>query len=135
VLARYPRSDINWAGPVYDAPTLDSHYRSAAVFVYPSLDALGEAMPIAPLEAMAWGCIPVVSDLACFRDYLLPGKNGFVFTHDSADRVARLASALAKASAPEAELLRSAASQVRQSHALTTIGARFTEDFYSLVRT
>lgn len=134
VLARYPRPDIHWAGPVYDAPTLDAHYRAASVFVYPSLDALGEAMPIAPLEAMAWGCIPVVSDLACFRDYLVPGQNGFMFTHDSDARVMLLVSALAHASRPGAESLRPVAAQVRQSHALPTIGARFTEDFYSLVR-
>lgn len=133
VLARHARADITWAGPIYDAALLDARYRAAAVFVYPSLDAPGEAMPIAPVEAMAWGCIPVVSELACFRDYLTPGRNGFTFAHAGPDRVERLADALAAAASPEAQALRSVATQVRETHALAAIGARFIEDFYSLV--
>lgn len=134
VLTRHARPDVSWAGPIYDAETLNARYRAATVFVYPSLDAAGEAMPIAPLEAMAWGCIPVVSDLACFRDYLCPGRNGFVFDPQAADRVERLAAILAKAAGADAQALRPEVTQVRQSHALETIGARFIEDFYSLLR-
>ncbi len=134
VLARYARPDIAWVGPIYDAAKLEAHYRTASVFVYPSLDAAGEAMPVAPLEAMAWGCIPVVSDLACFRDYLRHGRNGYVFAHAGPDRVERLAATLALASGTEAQALRPVVTEVRQSHALPTIAARFIEDFKSLVR-
>lgn len=134
VLARHARADINWAGPVYDPERLNAIYRAASVFVYPSLDGKGEAMPIAPLEAMAWGCIPVVSNLACFRDYLSSGSNGFVFDHEAPDRAERLAAALALATGAEAQALRPAVAQVRQSHAMEPIAARFIEDFYSLTK-
>jgi glycosyltransferase involved in cell wall biosynthesis len=134
VLARHARADIGWAGPVYDPERLNAIYRAASVFVYPSLDDKGEAMPIAPLEAMAWGCIPVVSNLACFRDYLSLGINGFVFDHEATNRVERLAAALAQAAQPDAQALRAVAAQVRQTHALAKISARFIEDFYSLTK-
>ncbi len=134
VLARHARADINWAGPVYDPERLNAIYRAASVFVYPSLDGKGEAMPIAPLEAMAWGCIPVVSNLACFRDYLSSGSNGFVFDHEAPDRGERLAAALALATGAKAQALRPAVAQVRQSHAMEPIAARFIEDFYSLTK-
>ena len=46
----------------------------------------GEAMPVAPLEAMANGCVPLVSKLDCFRDYISDGTNGFVFDHRGSAR-------------------------------------------------
>jgi glycosyltransferase involved in cell wall biosynthesis len=53
----------------------------ADIFVYPSLAERGESFGLAPLEAMAAGCRVVVSDLACFREYLDPDRNGYVFDH------------------------------------------------------
>jgi glycosyltransferase involved in cell wall biosynthesis len=133
--ARHARPDVTWAGPVYDLEKLNAHYRAATVFVYPSLDEKGEAMPIAPLEAMAWGCVPVVSDLACFRDYLRDGRNGFAFDHRASaeERVAGLVRALAAAAAPAGQALAAAATEVRRTHALAAVGARFIADFQSLV--
>ena len=54
----------------------------------------GESFGIAPLEAMARGVVPIVSDLAAFREYLQPGVNGMVFDHRSTDPAASLASVL-----------------------------------------
>ena len=67
--------------PVYDPASLSLIYDQADVFVYPSVAERGESFGIAPLEAMARGLVPVVSDLAVFREYLEPGVNGFVFDH------------------------------------------------------
>jgi glycogen synthase len=33
----------------------------------------GEAFGVAPIEAMAYGCAPLVSNLACFRDFIEDG--------------------------------------------------------------
>ena len=78
-----PSSDaqIEWCGKIFDPQQLTAHYRSSLVFVYPTLAETGEAMPVAPLEAMANGCVPLVSKLDCFRDYVSDGMTGFVFDH------------------------------------------------------
>jgi glycosyltransferase involved in cell wall biosynthesis len=80
--------------PVYDPAVLAKIYDAADVFVYPSLAETGESFGIAPLEAMARGVVPVVSDLAAFREYLQPGVNGMVFDHRSKDPAVSLVSVL-----------------------------------------
>ena len=72
---------VRLEAPVYDPASLSLIYDQADVFVYPSVAERGESFGIAPLEAMARGLVPVVSDLAVFREYLEPGVNGFVFDH------------------------------------------------------
>ncbi len=72
---------VEWTGPIFDEKNLTAEYRSAMLFVYPSVAETGEALPVAPLEAMANGCAPLVSNLLCFRDYIEDGVNGFVFDH------------------------------------------------------
>jgi len=69
-------------------------YGSLDIYCLPSLADQGEAMPLAPLEAMASGVVPVVSDIAAFREYLEPGSNGVVFDHRSKKAVEHLAAAL-----------------------------------------
>ena len=66
--------------PVFNADELSEHYQRAQVFAYPSLAQKGETFGLAVLEAMSCGCVPLVSDLACFEDFVVPGKNGFVFS-------------------------------------------------------
>ena len=72
-------------GPIADVRELVEVERSAEVFVYPSEDALGEACPIAPMEAMALGVPTVVSNMACYMDYVRPGKNAIVFDTGDVD--------------------------------------------------
>lgn len=132
-LKNYDRPDIEWIGPIYDPEVLNSYYRAAAVLAYPTSDEMGEAMPVAPLEAMAWGCVPVVSDLACFRDYLEHGRNGFVFNHRAVDGVSALAQTLSLALSPAGLGLSSVASQVRETHACPVIAGKFLEDFQSIL--
>jgi glycosyltransferase involved in cell wall biosynthesis len=85
---------VRFDPPVYDPSALARVYDEADVFVYPSVAESGESFGIAPLEAMARGVAPVVSDLAVFRDYLEPGVNGLVFDHRAADAPQRLAETL-----------------------------------------
>jgi glycosyltransferase involved in cell wall biosynthesis len=86
---------VEFVGPIFDETVLARHFASAAVFVYPSLAAKGEASPVAPLEAMARGCPVVISDLACFDETL--GVGDFVrrFDHTALDAGARFAEAIA----------------------------------------
>jgi glycosyltransferase involved in cell wall biosynthesis len=126
---------IEWIGPIYNEKELLGHYQQAAIFVYPSLADQGEALPIAPLEAMACAAVPIVSDLACFRDYISPDVNGLVFNHLAADAPARLAEAiLSLASDPERRsAMADAAIIVRQSHHPATIASAFLRCFEEML--
>ena len=85
---------VRFEAPVYDPALLAQIYDKADVFIYPSVAETGESFGIAPLEAMARGAVPVVSDLAVFREYLEPGVNGMVFDHRAANAAENLARAL-----------------------------------------
>jgi len=82
---------VRFEAPVYDPAALAKIYDQADVFVYPSVAETGESFGIAPLEAMARGVVPMVSDLAVFREYLEPGVNGMVFDHSSSEAAENLA--------------------------------------------
>jgi glycosyltransferase involved in cell wall biosynthesis len=74
---------------------ISSFYNSLDVYCLPSLADFGEAMPLAPLEAMACGAVPLVSDIPAFREYIEPGRNGLVFDHHAKNAPEALARALA----------------------------------------
>lgn len=122
---------IEWLGPIYNEQELQAHYQAAGIFVYPSLADQGETFGLAPLEAMACGAVPIVSDLACFRDFITPGVNGLVFNHQAADAASQLAiQMLALAATPDQRTaLSQAALAVRVSHHPTTIAAEFLRCF------
>lgn len=131
---RFARDDIAWRAPVYDAAELNRVYARAGVFAYPSLAAKGETFGLAILEAMAWGAVPVVSDLACFRDFVEAGSNGLIFVHDRAQASTALATALEQAAQPAAQALARHATRVRESHSVAAIAGQFIADFASLTR-
>ncbi|MEB3280970.1 MAG: glycosyltransferase family 4 protein [Lyngbya sp.] len=82
---------IDFVDPIFDPYKLADTYRSADLFCYPSLAEKGEAFPVAPLEAMATGLVPIVSNLACFEDYIQEGIDGYFFDHRSEQAVQNLA--------------------------------------------
>ena len=87
-------SSVQWVGPLHNSTDLIEEYTSASIFVYPSLAEAGEAFGLAPLEAMAYGAVPVVSSLACFRDFIFHNYNGLIFDHRLANPIEALASCL-----------------------------------------
>ncbi|MCX6936319.1 MAG: glycosyltransferase family 4 protein [Verrucomicrobia bacterium] len=64
------------APPEFDATRLAATYHNYDLFVYPTRAELGEALPVAVLEALAAGVPVVATDLACFNDYVVPGRSG-----------------------------------------------------------
>lgn len=126
---------IEWLGPIYDEQRLHQQHQQAAVFVYPSLAQEGETFGLAPLEAMSCGAVPIVSDLACFRDFIIPGVNGLVFNHRASNAAELLADKildLVSNPTQRASLSRSALS-VRESHHPTVIAAQFLRCFEELI--
>ena len=85
---------VRFEAPVYDPAALAKIYDQADVFVYPSVAETGESFGIAPLEAKARGVVPVVSDLAVFREYLEPRVNGMAFDHRTPQAAANLSAVL-----------------------------------------
>jgi len=128
---------IEFVGPVYDMDALDQLYAEAAVFVYPSVAEQGETFGLAPLEAMAWGCAPVVSNLACFHDFIRHEHNGLIFDHRDERAVELLAEAIARVQTDATLRLRLAqqALGVRQTHSTAVIAAQFIEEFGRAVQT
>lgn len=123
-----------FVGPIFDEQALISQYRRASVFVYPSLAETGEALPLAPLEAMAAGCAVIVSDLQCFGDYVEDGATGLQFDHRCADPAAHLAAKLALLIA-EPDRLQKIADAGRRAAAnfrASAIASRMLDDFSSL---
>lgn len=94
--AALPNHAIKILPPIFDARQLADLYRQIDIFCYPSIAAEGETFGVSAAEAMAAGAATVVSELACFRDFIVPEKNGLVFDHTGADAPARLAQVLAR---------------------------------------
>jgi len=126
-----PQNGVSWIGPIYDSDTLNHEYQRASVFAYPSLAEKGETFGLAPLEAMAWGALPVVSSLACFQDFIQDGYNGMVFDHRSAHAASLLAETLKKATALAPSLAPNTLT-VRETHSVAAIATQFLEKFVRL---
>lgn len=133
-LAAPAQSRIELIGPEFNEAALVTRYRQAAVFAYPSLAEFGETFGLAALEAMAAGCAPLVSSLACFRDFIRPGENGMVFDHRTADPVAPLGQALTQLASDGGlrTRLQQAAWTTARDYALPEIAERFVRDFYRI---
>jgi glycosyltransferase involved in cell wall biosynthesis len=128
---------VEFLGPEFNQASLSRHFQESDLFVYPSLAATGEAFPSAPLEAMASYCPALVSNLACFRDYISDGENGFVFNHlephNSLVLARKLGSLLEKP-----QLLLSAGKRARitaEQFSCERVAGQYLEDFQQLVET
>lgn len=80
---------VDFVGPIFDVAELERVFRSARLFVYPSLAEHGESFGLAPLEAMTHRCAVIVSNLACFRDFITDDQTGFVFDHRAPSALAQ----------------------------------------------
>ena len=123
--------DVELSDPVFDTKALAEVYAAADLFCYPSLADRGEAFGLAPLEAMAVGLPPIVSGLACFRDFIDAGVNGWVFEHRAADAAERLAGVLAAAMSDDAtrNRLGARARSDAQRFSYPAIAQRYLDEF------
>jgi glycosyltransferase involved in cell wall biosynthesis len=129
------RSDkVEWLGPIFDEAELSRQYRSATIFAYPSLAETGEAFPVAPIEAMANGCVPLVSNLDCFHDYIEEGVTGFVFDRRGGDKALgdRLVHLL-QLGRDDLLKIGDAARAKAAEFALEPVAQRYLDDFASLL--
>ena len=134
-LARPLGPACEFAGPIFDEHELIAEYRAASIFVYPSIAERGEAFGLAALEAMASGCGVVVSSLACFRDFVVPGINGLTFDHRGRSPELSLGDAIARLMAEPETLAKMARHGEKTARLFTidAIAARMLDDFAALV--
>jgi glycosyltransferase involved in cell wall biosynthesis len=127
---------VIFRGPVFDPIALSREFRSARLFVYPSLAEKGESFGLAPLEAMAHRCAVVVSNLDCFHDFIREGETGFIFNHRAAKPTDALREKIENVMVDETLLARVAGAGYRESaeYSLARIADQFLDDFNSLVR-
>ena len=128
--------NVEFIGPVYDMVKLNQLYAQASIFVYPSIAERGESFGLSPLEAMAWGCAPVVSNLSCFRDFISHERNGLTFDHRSDYAVELLKKAIQRLQ--EDNLLRiklaKQAHEVCKTHSIGSIASQFIKEFECVIR-
>jgi len=127
---------VDWPGQIFDPEKLAEEYRSSLVFVYPSVAETGEAFGVAPIEAMAYGCAPLVSNLACFRDFIADGVTGFVFDQRAVEPEKNLAKRLADLLGLSPEQIMRIGAQARAKVAqfdVEPVAQRYFEDFASLL--
>jgi glycosyltransferase involved in cell wall biosynthesis len=124
-----------FVGPIFSEEALISEYAAASIFVYPTLAAKGEAMPLAPLEAMAAGCAAIVSKLACFDDYVSDGINALQvdFTNDEGVKQLNQLLTLLMADGNRRDKLAEAARAKAETFLLPIIARKMLEDFDGLL--
>lgn len=127
--------DVTFTGPVFNTDELQGYYREASIFVYPSVAERGETFGLAPLEAMAWGCVPIVSDLACFRDFIKNEQNGLVFDHKSKHVITLLTDVIVRLEKDHALRIRLAqeALNVKHTHSSICISSLFLKEFVQMM--
>jgi glycosyltransferase involved in cell wall biosynthesis len=134
--AEQAQGRVIFRGPVFDPIALSREFRSARLFVYPSLAEKGESFGLAPLEAMAHRCAVLVSNLDCFHDFIREGETGFIFNHRAANPADALREKIENVMVDEPLLARVAEAGYGKSAecSLTCVAAQFLDDFNSLVR-
>ncbi len=126
---------IELRGPIFEPLSLAQEYQTAKLFVYPSLAEQGETFGLAPLEAMAHGCPVLVSDLACFHDFIRDRETGFIFDHRAADPAATLRDKISELLPNESLLAKVAEAGHRQSEnfAVPRVADQFIQDFNAVM--
>jgi glycosyltransferase involved in cell wall biosynthesis len=127
---------ISFAGAIFDSAKLAEGYRSARLFVYPSLSERGESFGLAPLEAMAHGCPVLVSNLDCFRDFIRDNETGFTFDHRKQPASQTLRDKIDDVIRDETLLARVAAAGYEKSadYSPERVADQFLKDFDSVIR-
>jgi len=134
-LAAKGAGKISIHGPVFDPAKLEQDFRGARLFVYPSLAEHGESFGLAPLEAMAHGCAVMVSNLACFSDFVRDGETGFLFDHRLKNPAQALRQKLESVIADPTLLARVSEAGYRKSadFSIDRVADHFLHDFSSLI--
>jgi glycosyltransferase involved in cell wall biosynthesis len=120
--------------PVFEENNLIQQYQQARVFVYPSQAQTGETFGLAVLEAMSCGCVPLVSPLECFSDFIKDGINGFQLKAELSDWEDALFKGLKTLlNNPNFESLNNHARNTAKEYEVRHVAGQFLQDFQTLI--
>jgi len=129
------KGNVNFVGSVYDQDALSKFYFESKIFCYPIQDGTGDAGPVAPREAMSYGCATVLSNHDCFNEYALDEVNCLRFNQSSNNQVEQLSDQLIRLMT-DLELRDKTSLNGRKvfdDFSTTKIAKMFIEDFQSLL--
>lgn len=134
-LAQRVPGRVTFLGHIENATRLARLYAEARLFVYPSLAATGETFGAAPLEALYWGTPVLVSQLACFKEFLREGHNGWSVACSPEGSCDALSEKLSFLLAHPDELQRAStvARSTTERFSLSSVAADYLADFERLV--
>ena len=120
--------------PIFEEKDLIKQYQQARVFVYPSQAQTGETFGLAVLEAMSCGCVPLVSPLECFSDFIKDEINGVQLKAELSDREDALFKGLqALLNNPNLESLSNHAQNTAKEYEVRHVAGQFLLDFQTLI--
>ena len=67
--------NINWLGLITDEKTISEMYKNSHIFILVSYT---EGMPKTLIEAMSFGCVPVITDVGDISEYISDRVNGYL---------------------------------------------------------
>ena len=128
------KNEIQIWEPVFEQRDLIKQYQEARIFVYPSQAKTGETFGLAVLEAMSCGCVPVVSSLECFSDFIEDGVNGIRIKSDTKPFENSLLKELrGLLDRSELEQLSEQAIQTAQDYQVEKVAIKYLTDFENLL--
>ena len=126
---------IKFCKPIFKSKLLEKEYAKASIFLYPSIAEKGETFGLAPLEAMSYGAVPIVSDLDCFKDFIKNNKNGLIFNHNNKPEITLAKKIMSlQNSITLRQKLSKQAFKVNKSHSIEKICNLFIADFKKIIK-
>jgi len=121
--------DISFEGEV-PPEEVDKYYRSAAIFVLPSIE--GEGMPNVVLEAMAWGLPVVATDSGGIPSVIQSGKNGYLVPMHDTESLHDKIRKLQNDSSERDKLGKHARQYVQKTHSWNSLVSKLEEKYRKL---
>lgn len=128
-------SNVNFIGPIYNQDTLSKYYFESKIFCYPVQDGTGDAGPVAPREAMSYGCATILSNHVCFDEYAVDGTNCLRFNQSNVSQVQELSKQLVRLMTDNKllEAISLNGRKVFDDFSTSKIASMFIEDFQSIL--
>ena len=132
------RNRVEIVDPVFDRKALKKEMRTARIFVYPSLAEKGETFGLAVLEAMSCGCVPIVSNLPCFSDFIDFNKQSYCLgdasqVNDIQQSIGLTLKRAITANPAKLDQMATSAWLDSKEYELSKIAKKYTKDFSSLL--
>lgn len=121
---------VDFVGPVYGKAKADL-WRNSDIFVFPSRHK--EGLPYSLLEAMAAGCVPIVTPVGGIPDVVADGKEALIVEAGNSRQVADALRTLDDDRQLLARLSAGAVRRVMQQYSLSKLGAEITATYRAVI--